>query len=231
MVQAASAFANRLLPAGLGGLTLNVQYLRKSGHNLAQALTVAGANNTLGAVGHMVLMLIVIIASRGQLFDRLHVPHASALWVLAAILAGVIILNIVVFSRLRAYLYNLTGEVVSSLLAYRKRPGDLLLALACSLVLTSCYVSVLYLSCQAVDAHLSLWNMFAVFTVGIAAATVTPTPGGLGGAEAGLVAALVAYGVDASTALAATLLYRLLTYWVPLLPGFAFFVAIRRRLV
>ena len=231
LVQAASAFANRLLPAGLGGLTINVQYLRKSKHTTAQALAVAGTNNLLGFAGHLLLLFAVIVASKGALFSKLHAPHASLPLILGIIAAVIIIANVIVFSRLKHYLYALTADVVHNLLLYRKKPGKLSAALFCSVLLTSCYVGVLYLCCQAVGADLSLWNAFAVFTVGIAAATVTPTPGGLGGAEAGLVAALVAYGFDASTALAATLLYRLLTYWLPLLPGFAFFVSIRKRLV
>jgi uncharacterized protein (TIRG00374 family) len=95
--------------------------------------------------------------------------------------------------------------------------------------LTSCYVLVLYLCVQSVGISLPLWNVFAVFTMGVVAGTVTPTPGGLVGAEAGLLAGLVAYGVDASPALAAVLLYRFLTYWLPLVPGFAVFITIRRR--
>jgi uncharacterized protein (TIRG00374 family) len=64
------------------------------------------------------------------------------------------------------------------------------------------------------------------------ASTATPTPGGLVGAEAGLFAGFVAYGVSAPMAGAAVLLYRFVTYWLPLLPGvLALFLARRRRLV
>lgn len=50
------------------------------------------------------------------------------------------------------------------------------------------------------------------------------------GAEAGLVAGFVAYGIPADRALAIALLYRFLTYWLPLLPGFVAFVIVQRRL-
>jgi len=231
MVQAASAFTNRLLPAGLGGLTLNVQYLRKSKHTTAQALAVAGTNNIAGFAGHLLIMLVIVVASRGKLFSELNLPHASMISIVILAIAAIILLNILVFGRLRDYLYRLSTDVWRNLLAYRNRPARLAFVLLCSVALTSCYVGVLYLCCQAVGIHVSLWSVFAVFTIGVAAATATPTPGGLGGAEAGLVAGLVAYGTDASTALAAALLYRLLTYWLPILPGFGFFVAIRKRLI
>jgi len=42
------------------------------------------------------------------------------------------------------------------------------------------------------------------------------------------VAGLVAYGVAAPSALAVALLYRLLTYWLPLGPGLLVFLFTRR---
>jgi uncharacterized protein (TIRG00374 family) len=71
--------------------------------------------------------------------------------------------------------------------------------------------------------------VFLVFTFGIALGTATPTPGGLGGIEAGLVAGLIIYHVDSATALATVLLYRLLSYWLPLLVGAAALVYSQRQ--
>jgi uncharacterized protein (TIRG00374 family) len=69
-----------------------------------------------------------------------------------------------------------------------------------------------------------------VLTIGVAGGTAVPTPGGLGGAEAGLTAGFVAYGLTSNRALAVTLLYRLLTYWLALVIGaLAFSVARRLR--
>jgi uncharacterized protein (TIRG00374 family) len=45
------------------------------------------------------------------------------------------------------------------------------------------------------------------------------TPGGLGFVEAGLTATLVAAGIPAGKAVVATLVYRLVSYWLPLLAG------------
>ena len=55
------------------------------------------------------------------------------------------------------------------------------------------------------------------------------TPGGLGFVEAGLVGTLAVAGVSTSQALAATLLYRLVGYWLPLPAGAIAYVAFRRR--
>ena len=70
-----------------------------------------------------------------------------------------------------------------------------------------------------------------ILSVGVGAGVATPTPGGLGGFEAGLVAGFVAYDIDESTALAAALLYRFISYWIMLLFGaLAFYEAQRTNI-
>jgi uncharacterized protein (TIRG00374 family) len=55
------------------------------------------------------------------------------------------------------------------------------------------------------------------------------TPGGLGFVEAGLVGMLTLAGVHGGDAFAATLLYRLVSYWLPLPAGGVAYVLYRRR--
>jgi len=60
-------------------------------------------------------------------------------------------------------------------------------------------------------------------------ALIPLTPGGVGFVEAGLVGTLTLAGVSSSDALAATLLYRLVAYWLPLPAGGIAYVLFRRR--
>jgi uncharacterized protein (TIRG00374 family) len=55
------------------------------------------------------------------------------------------------------------------------------------------------------------------------------TPGGLGFVEAGLVGTLRLAGVPGAHALAATLLYRLVAYWLPIPAGGLAYLLFRRR--
>ena len=55
------------------------------------------------------------------------------------------------------------------------------------------------------------------------------TPGGLGFVEAGLAVTLVWAGLSAANATVATLAYRLVSYWLPLIAGVAAAVVYRRR--
>jgi len=112
------------------------------------------------------------------------------------------------------------------------QPFKLLGALLCSMAVTSFYALTLYASVIALGEHLSVLQVFVVFTVGIAAASVTPTPGGIGGAEAGIVAGLASVGISPNIGLSIALVYRFLTYWLPIIPGvIAFRYAMRRNYI
>jgi len=60
-------------------------------------------------------------------------------------------------------------------------------------------------------------------------ALVPVTPGGLGFVEAGLVGTLTLAGVSGPDALAATLLYRIVAFWLPLPAGGVAYILFRRR--
>ena len=65
-----------------------------------------------------------------------------------------------------------------------------------------------------------------------AIAAFIPSPGGFGGLDVALVAALASLGTPTTHAIAAVIGYRLLTVWIPLLPGAATLaVMLHRRLI
>ena len=67
------------------------------------------------------------------------------------------------------------------------------------------------------------------YTAGELLALIPFTPGGLGFVEAGLVGTLALAGVSGHDALAATLLYRLAAYWLPIPAGGLAYLLFRRR--
>jgi uncharacterized membrane protein YbhN (UPF0104 family) len=68
-----------------------------------------------------------------------------------------------------------------------------------------------------------------VYLVASAVAALVPSPGGFGALDVTLVAGLVAVGAPTTTAVAAVLGYRLITVWVPLVPGALVFAVLLRR--
>jgi uncharacterized protein (TIRG00374 family) len=59
-------------------------------------------------------------------------------------------------------------------------------------------------------------------------ANAIPIPGGVGGVEGGTIGALIAFGTQGSLAILGVLAYRLISFWLPTLPGGVAYVHLRR---
>ena len=229
LVQVASMFTNRLLPAGLGGMGANFVYLRRLRHNSAQALSVVGLNSILGLFGHGLLVsgLLIFVADARNHVPTLHISSGAVAGTFGLLVC--LMIGVLAVPSLRRKLSTGLTDILHSLLIYRRRPGRLLVALGSSMTLTVTNLLCLWLSLLAVGGQLGLAPVLLVFTFGVALGAVAPTPGGIGGVEAGLVAGFIAYHVPASQALAAVLVFRLINYWFSLLLGAIMFVAAQRR--
>lgn len=102
--------------------------------------------------------------------------------------------------------------------------GATLLAQACGAV-----ILLVALRSLGTGAELGVTEFFRVFFVAHLAGTFAPTPGGVGIVEAGMTGALIAAGVEPSTALAGVLIYRFSTYVVPIVVGAVLYLAWRVR--
>jgi uncharacterized protein (TIRG00374 family) len=117
-------------------------------------------------------------------------------------------------------------EVRTSLRSAAARPIGLLLrtALAQSV---GAVILLVALRGLGVGDELGLVEFARVYFVVTLLSSFVPVPGGVGVVEAGLTGALVAAGVEPSTALAGVLIYRLLTYVVPIILGALLYAAWR----
>ena len=77
--------------------------------------------------------------------------------------------------------------------------------------LTFAHVLVLFGTLRALGTTPSLIAVAAAYLLATTAAAVVPTPGGIGSLDASLALFLYGSGVTSSTAIAAVLVYRLLT--------------------
>src|SRR5690242_8252450 len=94
---------------------------------------------------------------------------------------------------------------------------------------TLAYIAALAAAVAAFGGNAGVGEVGAVYLGASIIAAAAPTPGGLGAMEAALVAGLTGVGMDSGIAVAAVLAYRLLTYWLPILPGWLSFHALERR--
>lgn len=234
LIQLANSFVSKLAPAGTGGLALNARFLTKNGHTIAQAASVAVTNNIVGIGAHLSLLFLVFAHDNNSIrvlpLDGLSIlPSAMVLTGIGA----VILLAAAYFSKgLQKKALRFMQQLREQLSAHKQRPKNIIVSYISLVCLTLLFVGTLYACSYSLGVIISPLQALAVLTVGVAVGAATPTPGGIGGAEAGLVAGLAAFGIEASAAISVTLLYRLVTYWLPIVPGFiAFQYAVNKELV
>lgn len=89
----------------------------------------------------------------------------------------------------------------------------------CQIAIVLLDASTIWVCIAALGAEASPGGVFASFMVSSLLRTLGVVPGGLGTYEAASVLTLKAVGVSIPVALSATLLFRGLSFWLPLIPG------------
>lgn len=226
LVELSTAFVNRLLPAGLGGLGVHGVYLYRRKHTATEATAVVSVNNALGMAAHLLLLGSVLMFDH-TVFNQLakHFHIGLNIWLLPGVLLALVLISLHPWVRQKLAMFAKNFLISIRKIGSFKVARAFVLAAA----LTVTYTSILYMCTHALQLSLNPVQVFVVFSVGMLFSTATPTPGGLVGAEAGLFAGFVGYGVPTATAGAVVLLYRLATYWIPLLPGLAALSVARAR--
>ena len=231
LVQLAAMFVNKLLPAGVGALGANYAYLRHRRYNLGQAAATVAVNNLLGVVGHLLVVLVSILFFTGHIKPSGFWQQFS--WSKLSLGAAVILLALAILVRVvgKEWFGNAMRAVGEQLASYKQRRLALLGALGTSICLTLCNLLCLGACALALNIHLPFVALVVIFSLGVGGGSAAPTPGGLGGFEGGLFAGALAYHSPAASALALALLYRLVSYWLPLIGGaLAFAVSQKRKL-
>lgn len=230
-VQVAAAFTNRLAPGGLGGIATNVRYLERSGHERADAMSTVGIAWAAGIVVHVAVVITV-----GSLFWLRHgdsyrpdLPSADYCWVAGVVISALSALAVLAWRCLKVRMATTAAKLRSNISGLRQRPGDLG-RLACgSAGMTSSHMLALVLALQAFGGGVSVLSIAVVYLAATAFAAALPIPGGVGSIETALAAGLVAVGAAGGAAVAAVLTYRLITFWLPIIPGVLIFRSLRRR--
>jgi uncharacterized membrane protein YbhN (UPF0104 family) len=222
LTQGASSFINRVSPANVGGMALNVRYLQKTGVEPSAGVAAVGVNALAGAIVHAVLLVIFFTwAGRGP-GRAFKLPSSSKLLLILAVLAAVVGLVLITRQGRRFAARKLLPSLKSSMASLgrvARSPVRLTLLFGGSALVTLAYIGGLVASVEAFGASASIAQMGAVYLGASLIAAASPTPGGLGAIEAALIAGLTGIGISSGAAVSAVLTYRLATYWLPVLPG------------
>lgn len=231
LAQMASSFANRITPSKVGGLALNLRFLQKQGIETPLAAAGVGINAAAGVICHVSLLAgTLLLVERGP-SQKFSMPSVTVLLLIAlgcAVVTG--ILMAVPYTRkiLVGRVLPSLQTVVRGLRDLATSPLRLVQLFGGSYLVTLSYIACLWASLRAFDGTATFGQITLVSLTASIAASVAPTPGGLGAAEAAFLAGLIAIGVPKETALPTVFLYRLASFWLPILPGWVAMRSLQR---
>ena len=235
LVQLAAAAANRFTPGGIGGVAVNGRYLTTQGMSAGEA----SAAITLTAVMHIVVAIVGFLAFAPAVTRLAWVRSLSGLrrwglpWVLVAVLSVAVLAGLGIRAlgrRRRGRAAAFLADGLAAVATAARHPWRLGALLATTAAVKVGNLVALLCAICAFDGDIPDWRVATVYLVGVPAAEAVPTPGGLGTVDAALVAGFSGVGGGTAAAVvAAVVVFRLLTFWAPIVPGAIASGLLRRR--
>ncbi|MBT1161055.1 MULTISPECIES: lysylphosphatidylglycerol synthase transmembrane domain-containing protein [Bifidobacterium] len=215
MSQVAQSFAMVSMPAGVGPAFVNLQFLRKSGYRNTAATAIMGAVLVVYYVGTVLLTLVVGLFTGSDALSSM-IPTNTLIVVL-----GVVLMTLAVAMMIPPVRHFAARTILPLVKTYARQlvdtlsdPVKLLPSIAGMLVLNVATGLGFWVALLAFGYMTNPIETFFIFMIANAVGSSVPTPGGLGGVEAALTVSFGAMGVPAGVALSATLLYRVVFFWV-----------------
>ena len=218
--QFAASFATLVTPPTLGSVAINVRYLSKQGMHAALAGASIAVAQALAFLSHIILLFIAVVAA-GTSSDFTFRPPRTAIIVFLVI--ALTVTALLTIPNIRTWagekLQPIFSQVVPRLSSLANQPAKLATGVVGVLLLNISYCLCLVASVRAFTPNASIAAIALVYLAAAVVGQAAPTPGGLGAVEAAMAAGLTAAGIDPGIAISATLIFRLITFWIPTIPG------------
>ena len=230
LAQVAGSFVKLVAPAAVGGVALNARFLQRAGVRPGQAVASVGASQLVGLGMHIVLLLgFGFVAGTGSSSD---IPSSRTV-IAGLLVAAVLVLVAAAIPPLRRWLTaqvrSLFLGVVPRMLDLLRSPSKLATGFGGIILVSLAFVACLDASIRALGGSLPFATVAVVYLAGNAAGSAVPVPGGIGPIELALTGLLTGAGLPLAVATPAVVLFRVLTFWFPVLPGWVSFTYLQRK--
>ncbi|MDX3641384.1 lysylphosphatidylglycerol synthase transmembrane domain-containing protein [Streptomyces sp. MB09-02B] len=219
--QFAAGAANHLLPTGMGASAVNLRFMTVCGVPLSRssaALALYLLAESVARVG-LLLALLVTFPRALRLGPLLPAHTSTPLLVTAVVVVCGAAAAVLLVRRLRSAVSGFVRTALREARAVHARPTRALALWGGSLAFPVLQAGVLVTVGLALGLDIPVTHMALAYLAATVAVALVPTPGGLGSVEAALVVALVAAGGPVAVVTAVVLAFRVVTVWLPLLPG------------
>ncbi|MDT0309360.1 lysylphosphatidylglycerol synthase domain-containing protein [Streptomyces sp. DSM 44917] len=232
--QFAAGTANHLLPSGIGASAVNIRFMSRLGIPATRSSAALALYFLAEGVSRATLLLALLLVFPEALALGSLLPEEIGVPLAAAVVGGTAVLALgvaVAIGRVRRAVGRFLRSAFADIRSLHGRPSRVACLWGGSFAFPVLQAAGLVAVARAFrldvpDAHVVL----AYLAASVVAAAV-PSPGGLGSVDASLVLALAATGAPVAAATSAVLAYRVITVWLPLLPGALVLGALVRRKV
>lgn len=236
-VEVANAFST--LAGGTAAVfATRVRFYQQQGYDASVALSSGAIMTSASWIASIVLFLVSLPFAWGSL-DLEVTPESGGdsklVWIILAVvvviaLAAGLALAVPRLRRMASELVRpKVRDIWGNLKAVASTPRKLVLLVGGSFAQELAVAMALSVSLRAFDDHLRLPTLIVVITLAAIVGGVSPSPGGMGVVEAGMILGLTAAGVSEADATAAVFIQRLFTSYLPPIWGWLTLVWMRKR--
>jgi uncharacterized membrane protein YbhN (UPF0104 family) len=233
-MQLATGYMNVALPSGLARMAVNIRFFQRQGLSAPTAVASGLIDSFASTFVQGVLLAALLLFSESSLTLDLSAPTggfrtllfilAGALVVCVGTLVGVRRFRTAIVERIRGWWPDVRAALAAIRAAHK-----LALLLLGSLATELLFAVALGLFARSFGAHVVLSELL-VINIGVSLlASFIPVPGGVGVLEFGLTIGLTSAGMAPEAAIAAVLLYRISTYFLPPVWGFPAMLWLQRK--
>jgi len=217
VLQYSQKFTNLAVPSTVGVAAISARFYNKQGVPVATAVGCGVLTSVGGFVVQMfvVVVSLLLVGSSLQFADTGGGDSLSTIILIAIIALGVAVAVLVFAPKLRARIMKPIRPALHDIKTVLSSPRKFFSIIGGNFASQLLYAIVLGMNLRAYGASLPLPALLLVNTGATFIASIVPVPGGMGVAEAGLVAGLTAFGIPSETAVAAALTHRLITFYIP----------------
>jgi undecaprenyl-diphosphatase len=219
LVTVASSYANRASPPAMGRTMLDTAYFQAAGLEAEEAADATATGSAAGAVVHVIALVLVAVGV-------IIAPHSGrGTFDTTAGVAAILVVVILAFGvawwradrrrwaeHLQRGARGLRGALDSPARAARLLGGSALVTLGYTIAFVGATLTVI--------PHTAGLGAALVYLAALPVASLLPVPGGVVVLDTLLVMGELLDGASIVPAIVAVLLFRLITYWLVLLPGF-----------
>lgn len=215
ILQSAIKFISLAVPSSAGRIAMTAAFLRKYGVSFTASLVQGSLDTISGLVVEVIILVLAVLFGDLNFGISTGDPEWLPILIFAVVLVMVIVALVQRVEKLRNWVMPIIGEAWGALGGVLKDPKRTLALFISAFGSRFILAISMWLILQSMGVSLGIFSVLAATVLTGLLGGVVPVPGGIGVSEAVLTASLVIFGVDETTAFAAAVVYRVVTFYIP----------------